>query len=150
MRRTDHGPMLVALFGALAVALLLAGCGPASGAPKTVDQLLRLRSTGSTDPAAYAEFVAEQSVADALAQDALARDAGGDPLPGWETPRVVEETSGTVVVLVRWKKSPAHPGWPESTSFAVRSEGGVWKIVDASAEPASDASKPESSPPAGK
>lgn len=142
--------ILAALLGAVGIAFLVSGCGPASGAPKTVDQLLRLRSAGTTDPAAYAEFVAEQSVADALAQDALTRDAGGDPLPDWETPEAVEEASGTVIVLVRWKKTPAHPGWPESTRFAVRSQNGVWKIVDASAEPASDASEPESSTPAGK
>lgn len=118
---------------ALALAAL-AGCSAGASATEhpaavAVRELLTLRSAGSTDATAYASYLADRSLADALAESAV---PGKSAVPGLDVPYVSELTSATANVVVKWRADEsAFPGWPGATVFAMRLEGGRWTVIDA-------------------
>lgn len=117
-------------------------------AEQAIQDLLELRSENSTDTAAYARYVESTSVASALAEDSAAREGDASPIPEWEPPRTLKETSSTAEVVVEWRRSEAFADWPETTVFVVARRGERWILVDAeesSAESEEPTATPESS-----
>ncbi len=124
-------------FKSLAITLLVVaavtvtGCAKALPGPAAVVQsLLELRAHNSTDASAYAKYVAESSVATALAQG-TAPDGAKRPIPEWFAPVVESSSETSAVVLVKWKPDSAHKGWPAATRFVMANVGGHWLMSDA-------------------
>ena len=120
----------------LACALLLAAAcsSPVAAddhpAITTVRELLELRRADVRDPAAYAPYLLESSVATALAEGSA--DATGTPrIPEWEPPYLSAETSTTADVAVVWKQDSGFPDWVPATLFLVVLDEGRWAVADA-------------------
>lgn len=145
-RRPPSGLRLLAAVVTLS-AVMLSGCARAStDAPQAaVTGLLELRSENSTDPAAYASFVTTP-VAQVLAEDSAAREGDVAPLPEWDAPEVVQESTSTAEVKVEWVRSKEHSAWPETTTFILQRIDGSWLIIDAIDEAPADAPSGEDPP----
>jgi hypothetical protein len=129
--------MMRATMGTLLACALLstAACSSPSSADEhpavtVVQALLELRRADVHDPAAYAPYLLESSVATALAEGSS--DPTGTPrVPEWEPPYVSAETSTTADVVVVWKPGADFPGWSPVTLFLVVLDEGRWAVADA-------------------
>lgn len=119
----------------LAVAVIaVTGCSAGSNddAPAvTVQRLLELRASNSTDTAAYLRHVEETSVAEAIVEDAAQRSEGESATPEWKRPRVEKRSGSTAEVVVEWVPSGDFKDWPKSTTFIVKRVDGGWRVIDA-------------------
>ncbi len=126
----------VSLAALLSLAVLCACVpgGPAYEHPAAValDKLLEVRSKAPTDPAAYSPYVKGEDFAVVLAEDAADREGDTPPVPGWRRPYVsAVGTDGAVEVVVSWRSSADHPGFPRAHRFTLVEESGAWLVTDA-------------------
>lgn len=123
---------------AIALTLTLSACAESASktreeapAAESVQRLLELRASNSTDTAAYLQHVESTAVAEALVADSAGREKGVAPTPDWKQPRVTRQETSTAEVTVEWQESSEFSGWPAQTVFFVRLKGGHWRVIDA-------------------
>lgn len=117
----------------------LSACGGSGGdvahpAVEAVDAVLNLRSERATDSALYIPYLADPEVARQMAMAAEAEravEATVAPTPEWEALELSKESSASAEVVIKWRASEAHPGWPASTRMLLEKRDGDWVIVDA-------------------
>lgn len=132
-RPDEQASSLLVLLAVISlVALALSGCKPASSTPvASIQAVLDARLGRSADPASYAPYFQQSSVATALADDS--KGATSAPIPRWEPPYVSKQATSSAEVVVKWLPDAAHKGWPKADVFVLEMQDGRWKIIDAQA-----------------